>query len=120
MGDLSQNFSRREFRCKCQGCDEDHISLELVEALEKVRVLYGRAIYITSGVRCKEHNKICGGKSDSSHLTGYAVDIGCANSTQRYRLVSLLVNYFNRVGIGQDFIHIDLDPNKNKEVMWLY
>jgi len=30
------------------------------------------------------------------------------------------VNYFNRVGIGQDFIHIDLDPNKNKEVMWLY
>ena len=36
MGDLTENFSRREFACTCN-CGADGIDMELVEALERVR-----------------------------------------------------------------------------------
>ena len=36
MGDLTDNFSRSEFACKC-GCGADAISLDLVERLQLLR-----------------------------------------------------------------------------------
>ena len=97
--------------------------MELVEALERVRKMIGTPIHITSGVRCKEHNKSLKNSSpDSSHLKGKAADIHIRDSVQRYKLVMLLGIYFNRLGIGSDFVHIDIDQDraKKREVMWLY
>jgi hypothetical protein len=45
------------------------------EMLERVRTtLGGQPIMITSGYRCPELNKACGGSSTSQHMTGQAVD----------------------------------------------
>ncbi len=72
MGDLSRNFSRSEFACKC-GCGFDTVDAELVNMLEQVREHFGQPITITSGCRCPDHNDTVGGKA-SQHLKGRAAD----------------------------------------------
>lgn len=79
MGDLSPNFSTREFACKC-GCGfgslSEHIDPRLIDALEILRSKCGdRRIRINSGCRCQSHNRAVGGAPTSQHLLGRAADI---------------------------------------------
>ena len=93
----------------------------LVEMLNEVREKFGKAIIINSGYRTVEHNKKVGGKSDSSHLKGLAVDIKCTNSTDRFHLLFLLQEIgFQRIGVAKTFIHVDLDFDKAQSVLWTY
>ena len=43
MGDLSENFSRHEFACKC-GCGNDTVDAELIRVLQSVRARFGKPI----------------------------------------------------------------------------
>ena len=54
MGDVSDNFSRSEFACKC-GCGFNSVDVALLDALEQVREKFG-PVSITSGNRCPKHN----------------------------------------------------------------
>lgn len=128
MGDMTANFSRWEFACKCK-CGSDNINPLLVQRLESARQLFGRGITITSGCRCKTWNAKVGGEARSSHLTeinglqrtGLAVDIACFTSPTRMRLLmALLTVGFERVGIGENFIHVDLDLTLPQDVCWVY
>lgn len=80
MGDLTPNFSRYEFACKC-GCGADHVNPELVALLEQMRARLGRPIEILSGVRCAAHNRREGGTKGSQHILGNAADIRIAGYT---------------------------------------
>ena len=77
---------------------------------------------INSGSRSEEHNRQVGGKPDSTHLYGRACDIKATNSRSRFIIAkSLLLAGFTRIGIGEDFIHVDIGyPNKDIYVMWTY
>lgn len=89
--------------------------------LEKTRELAGIPFVITSGFRTAKHNKRVGGVNGSSHTRGYAVDIRCKNSKDRFKIIqSALKVGFNRVGVSGMFIHLDNDPNKTKNVIWTY
>jgi len=70
---VSPHFQSSEFSCKC--CGETKINIELILALEKLRVLVNRPIIITSGYRCPQHNVEVGGAKYSQHVLGNAVDI---------------------------------------------
>jgi len=119
MGDLTVNFSRKEFACKC-GCGADHIDLGLVYRLQAARFIAGVPFVINSGVRCKEHNSAFSSPT-SSHIPGYAVDIACNESRSRFKIIDALLKAgFERIGIRHDFIHADVDPEKPAEVMWDY
>jgi len=80
MGDLSKNFSRCEFNCRC-GCGFDRIKPELVEQIQRFRNLlwisYGQEIpvKISSGCRCPNHNEAVGGMRNSLHIQGSAADV---------------------------------------------
>ena len=74
MGDLSRNFSKYEFACKC-GCGFDDIAPNLIKVLQKLRDKFGKPIYISSGCRCPKHNVEVGGVPDSQHTRGKASDI---------------------------------------------
>lgn len=74
MGDLSNNFNRSEFACKC-GCGFDTVDAGLIDSLELLRGGQGLPVIITSGCRCPSHNASVGGASDSQHLYGRAADI---------------------------------------------
>jgi len=120
---LTENFSREEFscsNCNCIPSDLSPISPLLVAKLQSVRDSFGKPIHINSGIRCAEKNKEAGGTSFSSHLYGLAADIRCDNSVDRSALMLLLVRQFRRIGIGKDFIHCDVDSQKDQDVMWVY
>ena len=119
MGDLTANFNRSEFACKCK-CGKDDIKEELVIKIQLIRDQLGRSIRINSGIRCEQHNANTKAKPGSSHIGGWAADLGYAGSAERYELIEAAVGVFNRVGIAKTFIHVDVDPNKSPRVVWLY
>lgn len=119
MGDISKNFSFKEFECGC-GCGTPVLSIDLVDKLQQVRDMYGKAMRITSGYRCPGWNEKSGGMPGSSHVVGEAADIYCSDSVERDALVGFLRTKFNRMGIDKNFIHVDISKTKASPVLWVY
>jgi len=74
---LTKNFNSNEFQCQGKGHKHNtKIDVELVKELQEFMNIngYTKAV-ISSGYRCKEHNKEVGGSSGSNHVKGKAVDI---------------------------------------------
>lgn len=82
MGDLTTNFSRAEFACRC-GCGLDTIHHDLVVILQAIRDHFARPVQIASGLRCPARNAKVGGARNSQHLTGHAADIVIDGVTPR-------------------------------------
>ena len=93
----------------------------LIQMLDEVREEYGKPIRITSGYRTEAWNEKVNGVSDSAHLKGFAADLAVKNSRERFELLFLLIKYnFNRIGIANTFIHVDIDDSKDPDVVWIY
>jgi len=110
MGDLTRNFSKSEFACKC-GCGTNHYNIKLVYALQELRDLIGKPIIINSAVRCKTHNQNVGGKPNSQHLLGAAADIKIKGmSTLILYGYAIQIERFKQGGIGlyDTFVHVDV------------
>ena len=99
---------------------------KLLVMLDMVRDKFDKPIHIESGYRTKEYNESLAARGykaspNSSHLRGLAVDIACNNSVDRYHLLNCLLDVgFTRIGVGNTFIHVDIDKDKAKEVIWTY
>ena len=118
---LATNFIAREMMCPC--CYKEGIKDDLVFHLQMAHDLLPACsvMIITSGYRCEEHNREVGGKETSSHPKGLAADIKCDGSSYRFILVGALLKAgFKRIGIGKDFIHADIDPDKTQNLIWEY
>ena len=124
-------FSPSEFSCNCGECHgELGIEFQLVEALDHLRELYGKPIKITSGFRCEKHPETKArptsshtrSKSDGVFYGGKAADIAISGSRERYLLLEMIFanDMFRRIGIGSDFMHLDLDGSKDEMVGWTY
>lgn len=115
-------FEEHEFHCTCNRVHQaQSVDPRLIWMLDLARDRAGLPFVITSGYRCVEHNTEVGGVKDSAHLKGLAADIFVGNSRARYiMLKSLLPIGFSRIGIGRNFIHVDIDDTKQIGVMWLY
>jgi zinc D-Ala-D-Ala carboxypeptidase len=97
-----------------------NMNQDFLEMLDKARDSVDIIFEINSGYRTPEHNKSVGGSPTSSHLKGYASDIKCTNSIDRWKIVNALISVgFKRLGIAKTFIHVDNDPNKNNAI-WVY
>lgn len=117
---VTANFTREEFVCK-DGCGLYNMAELVLFRLQQARNLAGIPFKISSGSRCAKHNRACGGKTDSAHLDGLAVDVVAITSTTRAKvLMALLEAGFQRVGVAQGFIHADLDLTKPYPCVWLY
>lgn len=123
-------FTSEEFACQCgcgAGSNIDDIDRELLNRLCTVREQYGPMV-VTSGARCPQHNKDEGGKPASAHLTipgrtpCRAVDIRCADSVERGKLLPLVYQQFKRVGLHKGFIHMDVagGPGYTAPATWFY
>ena len=92
-----------------------------LEKLDRARDIAGVPFVVNSGYRTQLHNAKVGGSDGSSHLQGYAVDLSCTTSINRFKIVKALLKAgFTRIGIAKTFIHADDDPNKSPEVIWTY
>ena len=110
MGDLSPNFNRREFKCKCGECEQVGPPQELVDVLQDVRDHFGKPITVHSGHRCPAYNKRVGGAKRSKHMLGIAADITVKGYTPNQVQKYLLNKYEGKYGIGRynTFTHIDV------------
>ena len=119
MGDLTKNFNRAEYACKC-GCGRTDIKAELVRKVQEVRDILGKSIRINSGIRCIRHNGNIGSAETSSHIDGWAADLQTKGSAARYEMLKAVMQVFDRVGIAKNFIHVDIDATKTAGVVWTY
>jgi len=112
MGNLSKNFNRKEFVCRC-GCGRDTVDIELVKVLEEVRVQFARPINISSGNRCHIHNSSVGGSQGSQHLYGRAADFSIEGVSPIKIAKFIDSKYADRFGLGiySSWVHIDTRSN---------
>lgn len=122
MGNLSKNFSRKEFTCQC-GCGFDNVDLRLVKTLQVIRDAAQHPIVIMSGCRCSSHNKAVGGVANSSHLKGLAADFyisGWSNNRLGNLILSLFIKRqipdlaftYKIKGKTNTSVHLDVDQSK--------
>lgn len=87
--------------------------------LDEARKIAGIPFRINSGFRTIAHNKKINGSSNSSHLIGQAADIKITSSRNRFIILNALLQVgFTRIGIYENFIHVDNDPDKIQNVIW--
>jgi uncharacterized protein YcbK (DUF882 family) len=112
-------FKINEFNCP--HCGRNEMSKDFLERLDKAREYANTPFIISSGFRCEFHNREVGGTGTSSHLKGVAADIKVTNSKQRHKILTGLIGAgFNRIGVGNTFIHADYDKTKTQRVIWVY
>jgi uncharacterized protein YcbK (DUF882 family) len=110
MGDLTKNFSRSEYACKC-GCGFDTVDYDLVMIHQQIRDHFGSSVTITSACRCDEHNARCGGADNSQHKDGRAGDIIVYGVSPEE--VGMYCEEIGVPGVGiyDDFTHTDSRSN---------
>lgn len=91
----------------------------LLEKLFAARDRAGVPFVITSGFRSVGENIAAGGVHDSAHESGLAVDIACSDGDTRFRMLSAcLAVGFQRIGVYDLHIHVDVDETKPLGVVW--
>lgn len=111
-----KNFTLNELKCKCKGkyCNGFPVgfSYELLRQLQDIRNHFGRAVIITSAVRCNQHNKNVGGTSNSHHKEGKAVDFyvkGISYKTLNSYVNSMPYKHY-KYNISGSVMHYDITP----------
>jgi uncharacterized protein YcbK (DUF882 family) len=98
-----------------------HMNKDFLETLDSMREVARIPFVITSGYRTPAHNRKVGGKSNSAHLRGYAADISAAQGFQKYAILqAALLLGIRRIGIGTNFVHVDMDPALPQPTIWTY
>jgi len=111
VGDITKNFSRKEFACKC-GCGFDDIDHRIVHRLQVVRDILKVPITINSGCRCLKHNYNVGGKPASLHLEGLAIDWSVEDEEKHMEAGSLLTDWSGGFRHYLYFIHCDIGKKR--------
>ena len=94
---------------------------EFLDKLDEARHVAQVPFIVNSGYRTPEANRRAGGKETSSHLTGWACDLRATTSNRRYLIVAALTAVgFTRIGCADSFVHVDMDPTKAENCLWLY
>ena len=99
---------------------EENMNVNFLAKLDEAREYAQIPFNINSAYRSKEH-PLSIDNPTSSHIKGLAVDISVKDSRERgIILESLRAVGFNRIGIANTFIHVDLDFDKSQNVTWTY
>lgn len=111
-----KHFKPSEFACACCGVAE--MDPEVQKKIDFIRDRLGVPIHLNSAYRCSAHNREVGGKRDSKHLLGQAIDASTANMTaeKRRQFLELALTQFWGIGIAPTFFHLDMGPPR----LWIY
>ena len=117
-------FTLDEFDSPDEADSGKKMCAHFLNRLEKAREMVdGQMVFkINSGYRSKNWNdNVLKAKFNSSHKLGKAADISFNGSRERFLLINSLLSVgFNRLGIGNRFVHVDNDIDKDWNVIWTY
>ena len=107
-----ENFTREEFACPCGRCGgfPAEPNKKLALALQQIRSHFGKAVHISSGVRCRAHNdELPGSVPNSFHLVGTAADfrVEGENSYTVLDFVDTLPGVRYAYRIDETYVHMD-------------
>lgn len=109
-------FRRDEFRCTCGGRGCDGFPAEprerLVRNAETVRSHFGKAVIVSSGVRCSLRNSELPGSAENSlHLSGRAVDFAVSGVSAQTVLayVRTLPQVHEAYAIDESYVHMGVE-----------
>lgn len=110
---FSKHINSNEFDCKCsyKNCAYILCHPKLLEYFEKFRTSCGnKPISITSGFRCQKHNEDVGGRPNSYHTIGLALDMIPAKSMPIDEFAYRASAFFDKVITYKDknFIHVQI------------
>lgn len=118
---MSKYFSASEFKKCIPSCSIEDMDGAFLSLLDRVREKANIPLVLNCAYRSKEYDKSKGRSGNSAHTRGKAVDIRCATSTNRIKIVKAALDCgIRRIGIGKNFIHIDADESLPQDVMFHY
>lgn len=125
---MSKFFTPVEFDSPDVPGSGENMQSSTVRMLNQAREMTERVdgdIYfsITSGYRTPEHNEAVGGVPNSAHTRGHAADIDISWMTPAQVAASMMALAgvgFRRIGLADNFIHVDNDPQKPTPATWDY
>ena len=116
------NFRPFEFECRCShDCGKGFAQMnpDFLDRLERARLYANSSFTLNSAFRCIKHNQDIGGTEGSAHTKGLAVDIKTPDSRSRFKIMYGLIKAgFKRIGVYENFIHVDDDLTKPVDVSW--
>jgi uncharacterized protein YcbK (DUF882 family) len=97
-------------------------AVELARAFERVRLVVGAPLRVTSGYRTEAHNRRRGGARFSQHVQGRALDLLPPPGMIPLTLFNLIRGVVKEAGIRglglyPTFVHIDVRPSA-KLIVW--
>jgi uncharacterized protein YcbK (DUF882 family) len=114
-------FQKSEFKCQCGGryCNgyPVEIDMTMVGYADEIRHRLGKPLRVNSGLRDPRHNAAVGGVSNSQHVYGTAVDLGCPSGTTPAKMAAIaeeVMGGTGGIGIYNWGIHIDSRKTKSR------
>ena len=112
---ISEHFKIKEFACK-DGTDYLKIDYDLIPILERFRQYVESPVIINSGYRTLLHNQKIGGRKNSFHLYGRALDIPVLNTYKYLTTPELMARFFYTLKVKGIItynwgVHIDTREN---------
>jgi zinc D-Ala-D-Ala carboxypeptidase len=119
MPNFGVHFKSSEFDSPDKEGTGEYMQQAFLDKLIEARKLAGIPFIVNSGYRTQNHNTKVGGEPNSSHMRGWACDLGFKNGSQAYTIFNALQRAgFNRLGMYRSWIHCDCDPTLSPNVYW--
>lgn len=118
-------FKPEEFACKC-GCGQNNMHPGFLERLDMLRHKLGFPLTVTSGFRCRNHNRnVSHTGTEGPHTTGQAADLLVAGDRALELIIAARELGFTGFGVSQKgpsrFVHLDdLPPLLDRPRPWLW
>jgi uncharacterized protein YcbK (DUF882 family) len=117
-------FDVSEFDQKgLKGSGAEFMCKDFLKLCDELRGRYGKPLKVNSGYRSEAYNKEIGGVKNSSHtkVPCKAADFAISSSADRWKFIKCCFELgITRIGIGNSFIHIDIDYDKPTKLIWDY
>jgi len=101
--------------------DEQVFNLtELAQSLDRVQLLLGFPLHISSGFRSPKLNSIIGGSVNSAHLEGYAADFTCESFGTPLEVCKAIAGSdisFDQVIQEGTWVHMSVDHRMRRETL---